>query len=379
MSTALSRFSSDRSDPAQPMKLSDFDYELPPEAIAAEPARPRDSARLLDLDGDAIHDRRISDLPSLLRAGDLLVVNNTAVIPARLSGRRGEAGIGITLHKHEGGADWQVFAKPARKCRPDDVILFGPGFAARVRGRGEGGEVGLTFIDPDSGAALDAASIEAGLAAHGSMPLPPYIRRPDGSTEADDEDYQTMFAAVSGAVAAPTAGLHFTPRLSAKLEEAGVGIAQVTLHVGAGTFLPVTVENIADHRMHSEWGHIPDATAARVNEVREAGGRIIAVGTTSLRILEACYAARGRIEPFADETDIFITPGHLFGAVDLLLTNFHLPKSTLMMLVSAFAGMQPIRNAYAHALDGGYRFFSYGDACLLRLDPAARDGTTRSD
>ena len=374
MSKALSRFSSDRSGPAQPMKLSDFDYELPPEAIAVEPARPRDSARLLDLDGNTIHDRRISDLPSLLRAGDLMVVNNTAVIPARLSGQRGEAGIGVTLHKHEGGADWQVFAKPARKCRPDDIILFGPGFAARVRGRGDGGEVGITFVDPDSGVALDTAAIEAGLAVHGSMPLPPYIRRPDGSTEADEEDYQTMFAEVRGAVAAPTAGLHFTPRLSAALQSAGVGIAQVTLHVGAGTFLPVTAENIADHRMHSEWGQIPEAAAARINAARAAGGRIIAVGTTSLRILEACHAARGGIEPFAAETDIFITPGHRFGAVDMLMTNFHLPKSTLMMLVSAFAGVQPIRDAYAHALDGGYRFFSYGDACLLRLDPAARAG-----
>ena len=379
MSKALSRFSSDRSGPAQPMKLSDFDYELPPEAIAVEPARPRDSARLLDLDGNTIHDRWISDLPSLLRAGDLMVVNNTAVIPARLSGQRGEAGIGVTLHKHEGGADWQVFAKPARKCRPDDIIQFGPGFAARVRGRGDGGEVGITFVDPDSGVALDTAAIEAGLAVHGSMPLPPYIRRPDGSTEADEEDYQTMFAEVRGAVAAPTAGLHFTPRLSAALQSAGVGIAQVTLHVGAGTFLPVTAENIADHRMHSEWGQIPEAAAARINAARAAGGRIIAVGTTSLRILEACHAARGGIEPFAAETDIFITPGHRFGAVDMLMTNFHLPKSTLMMLVSAFAGVQPIRDAYAHALDGGYRFFSYGDACLLRLDPAARDGATRSD
>ena len=379
MSKALSRFSSDRSGPAQPMKLSDFDYELPPEAIAVEPARPRDSARLLDLDGNTIHDRRISDLPSLLRAGDLMVVNNTAVIPARLSGQRGEAGIGVTLHKHEGGADWQVFAKPARKCRPDDIIQFGPGFAARVRGRGDGGEVGITFVDPDSGVALDTAAIEAGLAVHGSMPLPPYIRRPDGSTEADEEDYQTMFAEVRGAVAAPTAGLHFTPRLSAALQSAGVGIAQVTLHVGAGTFLPVTAENIADHRMHSEWGQIPEAAAARINAARAAGGRIIAVGTTSLRILEACHAARGGIEPFAAETDIFITPGHRFGAVDMLMTNFHLPKSTLMMLVSAFAGVQPIRDAYAHALDGGYRFFSYGDACLLRLDPVARDGVTRSD
>ncbi len=356
------------------MKLSDFDYELPPEAIAAEPARPRHAARLLDLDGGAIHDRTVRDLPSVLRAGDLLVVNNTRVIPARLAGRRGEAGIGVTLHKHEGGADWQVFAKPARKCRPDDVIHFGTGFAARVRGRGEGGEVGITFIDPHSSGELDQAAIETGLATHGSMPLPPYIRRPDGSTSADYRDYQTMFAAQAGAVAAPTAGLHFTPELASALRDAGIGIAEVTLHVGAGTFLPVTVENIAEHRMHAEWGHIPAATAAQINTARERGGRVVCVGTTSLRILEACYAAHGEVREFAAETDIFITPGSLFGAVDMLLTNFHLPKSTLLMLVSAFAGMRPIRNAYAHALDGGYRFFSYGDACLLRLDPAARAG-----
>ena len=356
------------------MKLSDFDYELPPEAIAAEPARPRHAARLLDLEGDAIHDRIVRDLPSLLRPGDVLVVNNTRVIPARLAGRRGEAGIGVTLHKHEGGADWQVFAKPARKCRPDDVILFGAGFAARVRGRGEGGEVGITFIDPDSGDTLDPAAVETGLATHGSMPLPPYIRRLDGSTSADDKDYQTMFAAQAGAVAAPTAGLHFTPELTSALQEAGVAIAEVTLHVGAGTFLPVTVDNIAEHRMHAEWGQIPAATASRINAARSGGGRVVSVGTTSLRILEACFAAHGEVCEFAAETDIFITPGSRFGAVDMLLTNFHLPKSTLLMLVSAFAGMQPIRDAYAHALDGGYRFFSYGDACLLRLDPAARAG-----
>ena len=348
------------------MKLSDFDYELPPEAIASEPARPRDAARLLDLTGAAMADRVISDLPELLTAGDLLVVNDTRVIPARLSGKRGDAGIGITLHKHEQGARWCVFAKPARKCRPDDVIHFGPDFAARVVGRGDGGEVVIDFIAPATGRLLDDAAIQAGLAAHGSMPLPPYIRRPDGSTAADDRDYQTMFASIAGAVAAPTAGLHFTPRLMAALERAGVGLAKVTLHVGAGTFLPVTVENIADHRMHAEWGQITADTAAQINNVRQQGGRIVAVGTTSLRILEACHAATGRVQAFADETDIFITPGYRFGVVDMLLTNFHLPKSTLMMLVSAFAGMDPIRAAYAHALDNGYRFFSYGDACLLR-------------
>jgi len=356
------------------MKLSDFDYELPLEAIADAPARPRDSARLLDLNGESIADRRVSDLPSLLREGDLLVVNNTRVIPARLSGRRGEAGIGITLHKHEDGARWRVFAKPARKCRPGDVIIFGPHFAARVEGRGDGGEVILEFIDPAQDEALAPEAFQAGLAQYGSMPLPPYIRRPDGSTSADDKDYQTMFAAQAGAVAAPTAGLHFTPELTSALQDAGVSIAEVTLHVGAGTFLPVTVENIAQHRMHAEWGQIPAATASRINAARSEGGRVVSVGTTSLRILEACFAAHGQVCEFAAETDIFITPGSRFGAVDMLLTNFHLPKSTLLMLVSAFAGMQPIRDAYAHALAGGYRFFSYGDACLLRYRPAEERG-----
>ena len=354
------------------MKLSDFDYELPPEAIADAPARPRDSARLLDLSGEGMADRRISDLPSLLRSGDLLVVNNTRVIPARLAGRRGEAGIGVTLHKHEDGARWRGFAKPARKCRPGDVIIFGSDFAASVIERGDGGEVLLEFIDPAQGAVLGPEAFQAGLAQYGSMPLPPYIRRPDGSTDLDAEDYQTMFASEAGAVAAPTAGLHFTPRLMDALAAGGVGLAEVTLHVGAGTFLPVTVETIAEHRMHSEWGHIPADTATRINAARAAGGRVIAVGTTSLRILEACHAELGRIDAYAAETDIFITPGHQFGAVDMLVTNFHLPKSTLMMLVSAFAGMQSIRDAYAHALAAGYRFFSYGDACLLRYRPAQR-------
>lgn len=347
------------------MKLNDFDYELPPEAIAVEPARPRDAARLLDLSCGGRQDRHIRDLPAILQRGDLLVVNNTRVIPARLAGRRGEAGISITLHKHEQGAEWMVFAKPAKKCRPDDVILFGDNFAARVMGRGEGGEVRIRFIAPDTGNDLDPASIEMGLAQFGSMPLPPYIRRPDGSTDADADDYQTMFAARSGAVAAPTAGLHFTPELMAALAQSGVGVAEVTLHVGAGTFLPVTVENVAEHRMHSEWGQISPETAKAINRTKATGGRVIAVGTTSLRILEACHADLGQIDAYSAETDIFITPGFSFGVVDMLLTNFHLPKSTLLMLVSAFAGMQPIRDAYAHALDGGYRFFSYGDACLL--------------
>ena len=362
------------------MKLADFDYDLPAEAIATHPANPRDAARLLDLVGERMVDRHVRDLPSLLQAGDLLIVNNTRVIPARLSGRRGEARINITLHKHEktdGAANiWRVFAKPAKKCRPDDIIHFAPDFAARVLGRGAGGDVELAFINPDDGRDLDAAEMDARLATHGSMPLPPYIARPDGATSADADDYQTMFASQKGAVAAPTAGLHFTDALMAALAQAGVAVAEVTLHVGAGTFLPVTVDDIADHRMHSEWGQIGAETAARIATARAAGGRIIAVGTTSLRIMEACAAQHGRVTAFSGETDIFITPGFRFRAVDMLLTNFHLPKSTLLMLVSAFSGIGRIRDAYRHAIAHDYRFFSYGDACLLPLAADSRADST---
>ncbi len=345
------------------MQVDDFDFDLPESLIALRPAQPRDTARLLHIPAAADRaDKSVRDLPQLLRAGDALVVNTTKVIPARLIGTRlrtGGAGakIEITLTERLGPVDWRCFMKPAKKVTDGDIIDFN-GVSAVVSGRKEG-EARLVFdLPPDA--------METSLAELGTMPLPPYIQRPDGSTEADSEDYQTMFAASAGAVAAPTAGLHFTPRLMTALEAAGVGLAKVTLHVGAGTFLPVTVEDIADHRMHAEWGRIPAETAARINATRQAGGRIVAVGTTSLRILEACHAATGRVQEFAAETDIFITPGYEFGAVDMLLTNFHLPKSTLMMLVSAFAGMDPIRAAYAHALDRGYRFFSYGDACLLR-------------
>ena len=363
------------------MKLSDFDYELPREAIASAPARPRDAARLLDLGGgdDAMADRFVRDLPKILKKGDLLVVNDTRVIPARLIGRRGEAGISLTLHRHMGGARWRAFAKPARKCREGDIILIGEGFAARVVERGHEGEILVAFVDAaiaDSsgeGAGeqgetmeeLGEAAVNDGLQRHGIMPLPPYIERPKQGSLADRDDYQTMFASRPGAVAAPTAGLHFTPQLMRAIEAAGVGVARVTLHVGAGTFLPVKCEDIAEHRMHAEWGHIPASSADAINAARQAGGRVVAVGTTSLRILEACHLALGRVDEFTDETDIFITPGFRFGVVDLLLTNFHLPRSTLLMLVSAFAGMEPIRAAYAHALASGYRFFSYGDACLL--------------
>lgn len=356
------------------MKLADFDYVLPPEAIAVSPAKPRDSARLLDLQDSVIHDRHIRDLPDLLRSGDVLVVNNTEVIPARMTGKRGAAKISVTLHKRDttdGHANvWRVFAKPAKKCRPDDVILFGDDFAAVVRGRGPGGDVEIAFVDPVGMTALSAPDILARLDRYGEMPLPPYIARPDGSTAADADDYQTMFAAQKGAVAAPTAGLHFTDDLVARLAARSVYIAPVTLHVGAGTFLPVTVDDVADHQMHAEWGHISAKSASLINAARANGGRIIAVGTTSLRIMEACYAAIGRIEEFSGETDIFITPGYEFQSIDMLLTNFHLPKSTLLMLVSALVGMQPIRDIYAHAIANGYRFFSYGDACLLRNDSA---------
>jgi S-adenosylmethionine:tRNA ribosyltransferase-isomerase len=298
------------------------------------------------------------------------------VIPARLIGRRGAARINITLHKHEkayGAANtWRVFAKPAKKCRPDDIIHFAPDFVARVLGRGAGGDVELAFINPDDGRDLDAAEMDARLATYGSMPLPPYIARPDGATGADAADYQTMFASQKGAVAAPTAGLHFTDALMTALAQAGVAVAEVTLHVGAGTFLPVTVDDIAYHRMHSEWGQISAETAARIATARAVGGRIIAVGTTSLRIMEACAAQHGRVTAFSGETDIFITPGFRFRAVDMLLTNFHLPKSTLLMLVSAFSGIRRIRDAYRHAIAHDYRFFSYGDACLLSLAADSR-------
>ncbi|MGB2294437.1 MAG: tRNA preQ1(34) S-adenosylmethionine ribosyltransferase-isomerase QueA [Candidatus Puniceispirillum sp.] len=360
------------------MKLSDFDFDLPPDRIAKAPAQPRDSARLLDLSGGGIADRHVGDLPDLLRAGDLMIVNNTSVIPARLTGKRGDAKISVTLHKYEGhknGGDavWRVFAKPAKKCRPDDIIIFASDFAARVLGRGEGGDVVLEFIDPVSGDALDSVRLDTGLDAYGTMPLPPYIARPDGVLESDRDDYQTIFASQRGAVAAPTAGLHFTAGLNAALQAKGVEIAAVTLHVGAGTFLPVTVENIAAHKMHSEWGAIPADVAAKIIATKKAGGRVVAVGTTSLRILEASYAALGHIGAFAGETDIFITPGFSFNVVDMLMTNFHLPKSTLLMLVSAFAGHAPIMAAYDHAIAQGYRFFSYGDACLLSHNQLADD------
>jgi S-adenosylmethionine:tRNA ribosyltransferase-isomerase len=347
------------------MKTADFDFDLPPELIAAHPARPRDSARLLDV-GRRLVDRHVRDLPSLLDPGDLLVVNDTKVIPARLTGRRGAARIEVTLHRRVADASWRAFARPAKRLRPGDRIDFAPDFSATVTERAEA-EIVLDFP-------MDGADLARALARHGAMPLPPYIRRPGGTDAADAADYQTVFATAEGAVAAPTAGLHFTPALLEALAARGIGTARVTLHVGAGTFLPVKVEDIRDHRMHAEWGEITPATADAVNAARAAGRRVIAVGTTSLRLLESAAAEDGTLRPFADETDIFITPGYRFKVVDLLLTNFHLPRSTLFMLVSAFAGLERMRAAYAHAMAGGYRFYSYGDASLLHRIPAETPG-----
>jgi len=337
------------------MNLSDFDYHLPPERIAVAPARPRDSARLLHV-GAQLTDYIIRDLPSLLRPGDLLVVNDTKVIPAQLSAMRGAAKIGITLDRRLDDGSWRVLLRNAKRVRAGDVLVIDPEFSAEVLEVLEGGAALLRFVADDFYAAL---------ARSGALALPPYIARPEGITAQDASDYQTMFAAHEGAVAAPTAGLHFTPGLLAALRERGVETTRVTLHVGAGTFLPVRVEDVTQHRMHAERGFVTAETAAKINAARKAGGRIIPVGTTALRLIESAAGEDGVVHEFNGETDIFILPGYRFKAADLLFTNFHLPKSTLLMLVSAFAGIQRIRDAYAHAIGAEYRFYSYGDACLL--------------
>ncbi|MDP6951193.1 MAG: tRNA preQ1(34) S-adenosylmethionine ribosyltransferase-isomerase QueA [Alphaproteobacteria bacterium] len=334
------------------MRVDDFDFVLPDGLIAARPARPRDAARLL-LVGEEFEHRRIRDLPRLLAPGDLLVVNDTKVIPARLRGRRGEAKVEATLHKRLGEGRWRAFVRPGKRVREGDELVFADGLTGRVTQRPSGREADLDF-------AMTDAALQAALARHGAMPLPPYIPRPDGADAQDRDDYQTLFAAEPGAVAAPTAALHFTPDLVAALEARGVEIAKVTLHVGAGTFLPVDVEDTDDHRMHSEYGEVSAQTADKVN----GAARVVAVGTTVLRILESAAGDDG-VAPFAGETDIFITPGFRFRAVDRLLTNFHLPRSTLFMLVSAFAGLERMQAAYAEAIAERYRFYSYGDACLL--------------
>lgn len=339
------------------MLTSDFDFVLPAERIAQEPVRPRDAARLLAIGAGGLGDHVVRDLPRLLRPGDLIVSNDTRVIPARLAGRRGAAAVEVTLHLREGEDRWRVFARPAKRLRPGDRIEFAADFSAEVIAKGEAGEVTLRFSA--GGTALGEA-----LERHGHVPLPPYIRR-GADSAADRDDYQTLFARRDGAVAAPTAGLHFTPQLLAALEAAGIRRTVVTLHVGAGTFLPVKAERAGDHRMHAEWGEVGADAAAAIAETRARGGRVVAVGTTSLRLLEAAAAGEGRVQPFQGTTDIFILPGYRFQVVDLLMTNFHLPRSTLFMLVSALAGLDRMQAAYRHAIDVGYRFYSYGDACLI--------------
>jgi S-adenosylmethionine:tRNA ribosyltransferase-isomerase len=334
-----------------------FDFDLPPERIALRPASPRDSARLLVLDGDATRDLHVTDLPGQLRAGDLIVFNDTRVIPAQLEGTRGEAKIGATLHKREGPRRWRAFIRNAKRLRDGDRIDFGAGVTAIAADRAEDGSFALDFAGDEP--------VELLLERAGRMPLPPYIATRRAADARDAEDYQTMFAAEKGAVAAPTASLHFTPALMESLARAGIGHATLTLHVGAGTFLPVKAEDTDAHRMHAEWGRIDAATAARLNQVRRNGGRIIAAGTTSLRLIESAAAEDGTIHPFEGDTAIFITPGYRFRGVDGLVTNFHLPRSTLFMLVSALMGLERMQAAYAHAIGAGYRFYSYGDGSLL--------------
>ncbi len=351
------------------MLLKDFDFELPKTAIALRPAAPRDAARLLGVDprgGNPFLEARVRDLPAYLRPGDVMVFNNTKVLPAVLSGVRPPRSddapaveVSLTLLERQADGAWQAFARPARRLRVGDAVILGAGeeqAALRITGKEPDGAV--TVVAAGAG-----QSVEALMARFGAMPLPPYIAR-----EADDRDftdYQTVYASREGAVAAPTAGLHFTPELLERLTARGVRSAFVTLHVGAGTFLPVKTENVASHHMHAEHCDIGAETAGLINECRERGGRVVAVGTTSLRLLETAAREDGFIGPYRGETRIFIKPGHRFRITDLLLTNFHLPKSTLFMLVCAFAGTALMKNAYALAVAGGFRFYSYGDACLL--------------
>jgi S-adenosylmethionine:tRNA ribosyltransferase-isomerase len=355
------------------MRTDLFDFDLPPERIALRPASPRDAARLLVVrPGGApeFEDRGVRDLPELLRAGDALVVNDTKVIPARLTGRRigrgAQAGIEVTLTKRLDGSRWHAFVKGAKKLEPGDTIRFGEEgkvcflgqLDATVEAKGEGGEVTLAF-------AFQGPVLDQAIAERGDMPLPPYIASRRAPDERDRGDYQTAFARDEGSVAAPTAGLHFTQELLARLAARGIGLHKVTLHVGPGTFLPVHAEDTTGHKMHSEHAVLDAPVAAALNEVRARGGRIVAVGSTALRTLEGAAGDDGLLKPFNGETSIFITPGYRFKAVDVMLTNFHLPRSTLFMLVSAFCGLDVMQRAYAHAIASGYRFYSYGDACLL--------------
>jgi S-adenosylmethionine:tRNA ribosyltransferase-isomerase len=340
--------------------LDDFDFDLPAGHIAQQPARPRDAARLLHVRADSLADSVVRELPRLLQPGDLMVVNDTKVIPAQLTAYRGEARVGITLDQRRPDGTWHVLVRNARRLHDDDSLRFEgcDELTARVVSR-----------EPDGGAILafnqDHDALADALRQAGELALPPYIERPTGVLPEDQTDYQTIFARQEGAVAAPTAGLHFTPSLLAALDRRGVQRVTVTLHVGAGTFLPVRDKDVTAHRMHAERGEITPSTAEAINQARRRGGRVIATGTTSLRLLESAAEPNGSIQPFSGDTSLFILPGYRFRAVDLLVTNFHLPRSTLFMLVCAFAGTERIRAAYAHAISEGYRFYSYGDACLL--------------
>lgn len=346
------------------MNVELFDFDLPKDRIALRPAQPRDAARMLVIDNGNLSDACVKDIVDLLTDKDVLVTNDTRVIPGRLSGKRGEAKIEITLHKREEATVWRVFARPAKKCRLGDTLDFS-GLCAEVVEVGEEGERTIRFdVEPEA--------MSSALEAHGVMPLPPYIASQRDVDSRDKQDYQTLFAKSDGAVAAPTAGLHFTPELMQALKDKGVQQQTVTLHVGAGTFLPVKAERTEDHKMHSEWGEITPEAAQALNEARQNGGRIVAVGTTSLRLLESAAGEDGIIQPFVGDTDIFITPGYRFKGVDLLMTNFHLPKSTLFMLVSAFAGLGTMQAAYAYAIREKYRFYSYGDSSLLFPEKASK-------
>jgi S-adenosylmethionine:tRNA ribosyltransferase-isomerase len=342
-------------------KTSDFDFDLPQESIAQQAIEPRDHARLLHVTPDALQDKHIYDLPDLLRAGDLLVMNDTRVIPARIYGRRGEVKAEVLLHKKTGPATWYAFARPGKRLRVGETIIFADNFSAEIIEKTESGQLLLRF-NAEDGALLQM------LHQYGEPPLPPYIKREAGTAKADSERYQTVYAARDGAVAAPTAGLHFTPELLQKLKDKGIEQVKVTLHVGAGTFLPVKADYIKDHVMHAEYGEISEQVAAIINKAKNEGRRIVAVGTTSLRVLESAADEQGIVHPFARDTAIFITPGYKFRAVDALLTNFHLPQSTLFMLVAAFMGLEKMRAAYAHAIKSGYRFYSFGDGSLLERD-----------
>ena len=354
------------------MRVDAFDFELPEACIALRPASPRDSARMLVVggagEGAVFQDEGIGALPGRLRPGDVVVFNDTKVIPARLHGRRpadaargevrGEASIEATLHMREGPDRWRAFVRPAKRLRPGDRVIFDSHLNARIIEKGSGGEVIFQFNKAEQ-------ELDKAIEISGEVPLPPYIAGKRETDARDQIDYQTIYALEPGAVAAPTAGLHFTQALLGALDAAGIKRVTLTLHVGAGTFLPVNTDDTAAHQMHAESGVISDESAAAINEARSAGGRVLAIGTTSARLLESATGSDGTIRPFAGQTNIFITPGYRFNAVDMLLTNFHLPRSTLFILVSAFSGLDVMQRAYSHAIEAGYRFYSYGDACLL--------------